>query len=82
MDARGYDWCVPRRPKGPVAEEPAIGLTSGYIQRASGMLPKQGTRKPWRLHQNYARDLVALRLGGLEDGTLEFGRARPLPSAA
>ncbi len=82
MDARGYDWCVPRRPKGAVAEEPAIGLTSGYIQRASGMLPKQGTRKPWRLHQNYARDLVALRLGGLEDGTLEFGRARPLPSAA
>ncbi|HEX2552348.1 MAG TPA: NAD(P)/FAD-dependent oxidoreductase [Microvirga sp.] len=75
MAAHGFDWCVPRRPVGPIAEEPAIGLTSGYIRRAAALLPKQGTRPPWRLHQNYARDLAALKFGRLADGVMAFGRA-------
>ena len=28
-------------------------FTSGYVQRASAILPKQGTRRPWQVHQNY-----------------------------
>jgi cation diffusion facilitator CzcD-associated flavoprotein CzcO len=75
MAAQAYDWCVPRRPRGPLAEEPAIDLTSGYIRRASAQLPKQGARRPWRLRQNYAYDLLALRFGRIEDGTMAFGRA-------
>jgi hypothetical protein len=39
-------------------------------------LPKQGVKKPWRLHQNYLLDLLALRFGRLEDGTLGFGAVR------
>jgi cation diffusion facilitator CzcD-associated flavoprotein CzcO len=72
MDANGYAWCVPRRRDDLVAE-PAIPLTSGYIQRASAILPKQGSRRPWRLYQNYALDMAALRFGRVADGTLEFG---------
>jgi monooxygenase len=72
MDAKGYAWCVPRRRDG-LVEEPAISLTSGYIQRASAILPKQGSRRPWRLYQNYALDMAALRFGRVADGTLEFG---------
>lgn len=75
MDAHGHSWCVPRLPAEPMATEPAVGLTSGYIQRASGLLPKQGSRAPWRLHQNYALDMAALGYGKLEDGTLRFERA-------
>ena len=82
MAARGYDWCVPRRPKGPLAEAPAIGLTSGYIRRAGALLPRQGPRPPWRLHQNYAYDRVALRLGRIEDGILAFGWAGRRPGRA
>ncbi|ACL56078.1 flavin-containing monooxygenase [Methylobacterium nodulans] len=74
MEARGDAWCVPRRGAG-VGEEPAIDFTSGYIRRSLALLPKQGTRKPWRLYQNYALDLAALRFGALEDEALEFGRA-------
>ncbi len=86
MDGHGYTWCVPRLPKEPIAEEPAVSLTSGYVQRASALLPKQGSRTPWRLHQNYALDLAALRLGAVADGTMEFGRSgaatgRPQPAA-
>jgi monooxygenase len=27
---------------------------------------------PWKVHQNYALDLLALRLGSVEDGAMEF----------
>ena len=30
-------------------------------RRAAALLPKQGVRPPWRLHQNYARDIVLRR---------------------
>ncbi|WP_119677692.1 flavin-containing monooxygenase [Indioceanicola profundi] len=82
MDARGYAWCVPRRPAQGLEVEPAINLNSGYVQRASSILPKQGTRKPWRLNQNYALDMAALRYGTVEDGSLEFGRTAPGRRAA
>ncbi|HYE52229.1 MAG TPA: NAD(P)/FAD-dependent oxidoreductase [Azospirillaceae bacterium] len=75
MDARGLDWCAPRRNDPELGEVPALDLTSGYVQRAAGILPKQGSRKPWRLNQNYALDMAALRFGSVEDGAMEFGRA-------
>lgn len=46
LNAQGADTCVPRLRDGEHGEMPAIGLTSGYIQRAAGALPKQGGRKP------------------------------------
>jgi cation diffusion facilitator CzcD-associated flavoprotein CzcO/acetyl esterase/lipase len=58
-----------------VAPEPFLTFTSGYVQRALGMLPKQGDRKPWRLNQNYVLDLLALRLGKVDDGVMSFGPA-------
>ena len=57
-----------------IVEEPAISLTSGYVQRASAILPKQGSKKPWRLYQNYMLDLAAVRFGTVDDGTMVFGR--------
>jgi cation diffusion facilitator CzcD-associated flavoprotein CzcO len=74
MDRRGHDICVPRRDPS-VAERRFIDLTSGYVERALDSLPKQGDRPPWRLYQNYFRDIFALRLGSLEDGAMEFSRA-------
>jgi monooxygenase len=71
MDARAYTMCVPRQDPN-VAEAPWLNLTSGYIERANDILPRQGTVAPWKLHQNYARDLMLLRYGKIEDGTLEF----------
>ena len=49
-----------------------INFTSGYVQRSIGTFPKQGSKTPWRLHQNYAKDLLTLRYGSLDDGALEF----------
>jgi cation diffusion facilitator CzcD-associated flavoprotein CzcO len=82
MQARGYDRCTPRRPAEGVEESPLLGLTSGYITRAAGMLPRQGAKAPWRLHQNYAMDMAALRFGALRDGVMEFSRAHQTARAA
>jgi monooxygenase len=75
MDRYGYVQCTPRRNDPSIMEEPVVSFTSGYVQRALHSLPRQGSRKPWRLHQNYALDLMSLKHGNLEDDTLEFERA-------
>ena len=79
MEARGYGSCTPRRRDPAIREEPVVDFTSGYVQRALATLPKQGSRAPWKLHQNYLRDLITLRYAPLEDGTMEF---LPAPRAA
>ncbi len=75
MDAGGYARCTPRKRDESIAEEPAIDFSSGYIQRAKDVLPKQGSKRPWKLHQNYALDLLEFRFASVDDGTMEFARA-------
>jgi monooxygenase len=74
LDANGYDFCTPRKNDSSIAEEPAIDFSSGYIQRAKDVLPKQGSKRPWRLHQNYALDMLEFRFATVDDGTMEFSR--------
>jgi monooxygenase len=87
MDERGQTVCTPRRDPS-VSDEPMIDFSSSYVLRAIDRFPRQGSRPPWRLHQNYARDLVALRHGAIEDEALEFSStaspagAAPHPAAA
>jgi cation diffusion facilitator CzcD-associated flavoprotein CzcO len=64
--------CTPRLQDASVQETSWIDFTSGYVQRSLDKFPKQGTKRPWRLHQNYALDILTLRHAALEDGTLIF----------
>src|ERR671919_605286 len=72
MDEHGYRQATPQNNDPSVREEPFIDFTSGYVLRAIDRFPRQGSKAPWRLYQNYARDIVALRHGKLEDGALVF----------
>jgi cation diffusion facilitator CzcD-associated flavoprotein CzcO len=85
MEAHGYDACVPREPGPSVRREPFLDLQAGYVLRSIEDLPKQGSRAPWRLHQNYVRDVLLLRHGKLEDEGVSFERrataAAPAPLA-
>ncbi|MGC9270100.1 flavin-containing monooxygenase [Acidiphilium sp.] len=74
MKRQGATQCTPRRNDPSVTEAPFLDFTSGYVQRAIGAFPRQGSKKPWRLHQNYVRDLAMLRWGRLADGTMAFTR--------
>jgi len=71
-----YVQCTPRRNDPAVIEEPVLSFSSGYVTRALSSLPKQGSKKPWRLRQNYALDLLGVRFSGIEDGTMEFTRSK------
>jgi cation diffusion facilitator CzcD-associated flavoprotein CzcO len=75
MERHSYTQCVPLYGAAIVQAQPLLGLTSGYVQRGSDQFPKQGLKAPWILHQNYLVDLLSLRFGKMEDGTLVFSRA-------
>lgn len=72
MRRHGYQVCVPRSHDPSVSEEPFLDFTSGYVERALAELPKQGSRAPWKLRQNYLLDVVSLRHGDVDDGVMEF----------
>ena len=74
MDQHNYAMCTPRVDDPNVTEEPVIDFTSGYVMRALHMLPRQGSKKPWRLHQNYMKDLSMMRYGRVDD-SMEFKSA-------
>ena len=67
MDRGGWRQCTPRNSDPTLQEEPWVNFSSGYIQRALASQPKQGSKRPWKLHQNYALDLLSLRFGSVRD---------------
>jgi cation diffusion facilitator CzcD-associated flavoprotein CzcO len=74
MRERGYAYCVPELTDESITPQPLLDLASGYIQRSVDQFPRQGSRKPWRLYQNYVLDSVTLKLGDLDDGVMRFAR--------
>jgi len=74
MAKGGYRRCTPVQDDPTMATEPLLDLQSGYVQRAQALMPRQGDRAPWRMHQSYPRDLIALRHGKVDDGVLNFAR--------
>jgi monooxygenase len=72
MERKGYQVCVPQNDDPTVKLEPWLNLSSGYIQRAADKLPKQGSKIPWKLHQNYVKDVMSLKFGSLDDGVMRY----------
>ncbi len=73
MDKKGYKAVIPGEPEA-VDQEAIIGLKSGYVERAAAIMPKQGTKTPWRNRDNYLQDYFAIKWTRLEDGVLTFSR--------
>lgn len=74
MDRVGADYGVARIDDPDMDYVPWLDFSSGYVTRSIGQFPRQGVKKPWKVHQNYALDLMALRFGKIEDGVMTFGR--------
>ena len=72
MDKNARTIAVPKR-EADVAPLPFMNFTSGYVQRAGQLLPRQGSRKPWQVYQNYLQDLLTIRYGRIAD----FGLKQP-----
>ena len=72
MQAKGKPVVVPVLDDPHLPATPWLDFTSGYVVRAMQQFPKQGNRLPWKLHQNYLKDLILLKYSRLEDGVLRF----------
>src|SRR4051812_5296778 len=79
LAATGQVKATPRPPAGTEATVPLVDLQSGYVMRSIDKLPKQGPAAPWRLYQNYPRDVLLMRYGPVDDD-MAFDRA-PAPAA-
>jgi hypothetical protein len=78
MTRQGWKQCVAKRTDMSIQAESWIDFSSGYIQRSLEKFPVQGNKKPWRLHQNYAMDLLTLSFGAVDDGTMVFSKGSQL----
>jgi cation diffusion facilitator CzcD-associated flavoprotein CzcO len=74
MDKHGYQFCVPKINDPQMQRIPFLDLASGYVDRAIEQFPKQGTKAPWRLYQNYLLDILNLRIGSVRDKAMKFYR--------
>ncbi|RLA31294.1 MAG: FAD-containing monooxygenase EthA [Gammaproteobacteria bacterium] len=75
MDATGFSQCTPRlgdQDADMPARDWITAFSSGYMQRAMHMLPKQGDREPWLNTQNYDLDRKLIRGEAIDDGVLSF----------
>jgi monooxygenase len=76
MDAKGFDTVEPQEPGSDVDELPFMDFSPGYFQRSMHLLPKSGSRAPWRLKQNYFFDMRTIRHGKIADDGLQFAKKR------
>ena len=72
MDKEGFAACAPEEDPKALVDDDYIDFTSGYVQRALDILPKQGKKSPWRNYQNYLLDIFYVRLFSIKDSTLRF----------
>jgi monooxygenase len=80
MDSHGFDTVrpLPADPDMPV--RPLLDFDPGYIKRALDLLPRQGSRGPWRTARVYSADVRLLRRRPDADPELSFS-ASPARSA-
>ncbi len=82
MKATGTRQCTPRIDDPSMETAPWLDFSSGYVQRGIAAFPKQGTKAPWKLHQNYALDLMDLKYSSIADGAMTFSNPAPVGQKA
>jgi cation diffusion facilitator CzcD-associated flavoprotein CzcO len=72
MDRKGVRQVTPTS-NGENAAAPFVEkFLPGYMERAIADWPKQGSKAPWRVYQNYVRDMVSLKWTSIKNDGLEF----------
>ena len=70
MDKKNYSFFMPKIENQNMNISPLLNLNSGYIHRSSHLFPKQGSKLPWKLYQNYFFDYTMLRINKIRDKNL------------
>jgi monooxygenase len=77
MDTHGYRRATPTNEDSSIATRPLLDLAAGYVQRSVAEFPRQGSKAPWQLGMNYAQDVITLRHGKIDDGSMRFSSSVP-----
>jgi cation diffusion facilitator CzcD-associated flavoprotein CzcO len=80
MDEHGHLQAKPELRDSTITEKPFLDFNAGYVMRSLHLFPKQGSKAPWQLRQNYPRDIKTLRHDPIDDGAMVF--SSPSPSGA
>ena len=72
MSKNNYSSCVPVFDHNKLKTERLLNFDAGYILRAEKFLPKQGNKAPWKVYQNYIKDLFSLKYGKINDEYLKY----------
>ena len=78
MDDNGFDTCGAAAPGRHGRRAAVHGFHSRLLccARSTHLLPKSGSRAPWRLKQNYFLDMRMIRHGKVDDDALHFTKHR------
>jgi monooxygenase len=74
LSAGGFDSCVPAPADPGMPTRPVLDFGAGYVRRAVDLLPRQGSRPPWRTSATYLADVRLFRRSADEHRELRFGR--------
>jgi len=80
MDRKGARQVTPRNGHEAAVAPFVEKFSSGYVQRAIATWPKQGSKAPWRVYQNYLHDVWALKWSPVDNEALEFSSPAEAPS--
>lgn len=72
MAQHNYQKCIPVFDSEKFGSEPFLDLNSAYILRAENKLPKQGSKAPWKVLQNYLKDSISMKWKKINDDVLNF----------
>ena len=78
MQAKRADIAVPvlsEADEAKLEEDDIVDFSSGYIQRAKHIMPKNAVAYPWRLNQEYVLDRKRMASDPVDDGILALRRA-------
>ncbi len=74
MDKNGYVEVRPVAPRD-METRPLLDFDAGYVKRGMHILPRQGTKDPWKTTMSVAHDVKNLRKGAVDDGLLRYEKA-------
>jgi monooxygenase len=72
MKENNFSVCVPQFDYENQQTEPLLDFNSNYVLRANNILPKQGSKAPWKVHQNYIKDIFSLKYADVKDKYLVY----------
>lgn len=72
MKENNYAVCTPKFDHENLNTERLLDFDANYILRAEKVLPKQGSKAPWKVYQNYVKDVFALKYGSITDKYLVY----------